>query len=185
MAGAFGGDRQAVTDALTNEAALRTTATSDANLRNSGYQSSVNSALQQANQVGGFNVSGNQQLQSLINQRQLGNQQDISNLSAQGATQQQTNQNQLGWQSQRLGILNGILTGYSPQASNFQGAAANLAPNGFASAVQGAQYGAQVGNGIMNYFNQPSTAQNQAQVDQFIQSNPIQAAPSNPFGSGQ
>lgn len=43
-AGAYGGSRHGVVDALTNEAAQRTTAATDANLRSSGYGSAVAAA---------------------------------------------------------------------------------------------------------------------------------------------
>lgn len=49
---AFGGDRQAVLNSLTNENALRTSASTAANLRNQGWQEALSAALNSANVQG-------------------------------------------------------------------------------------------------------------------------------------
>jgi hypothetical protein len=149
---AFGGDRQGVVDAGTNEAAIRTFANTSAGLRSQGYQQATNAAMQEANQKGQYTLTGNQQLTQLLAARNSSNAGDIAQVGAVGDLQRGVNQQGLDWSTNRLGTLNSILNGYTPQASNFQGAGANLAPNGFASAVQGAQWGSQVGSGIANYF---------------------------------
>lgn len=181
MNNAFGGSRQAVTDALTNEGALRTTAQADASIRQQGFNSATQAALQQANQSGGFRVAGNQQLSNLLSQRFGMNQTDIGNLSQQGATQQATDQAMKGWAGQRIGLINGVVQGFSPQGS--APGAFNLPNNNTAAnMVQGAQWGSAVGKGIGDYFSQPNGG---AQAAAFAASNPIAAAPdtSKMFGA--
>jgi len=71
-AGAFGGSRQAVQSALTNEAALRQGATTSAQLRSQGYGQAATLA-QQAQQMGmqgaGAIMTAQQQAQALAQQR--------------------------------------------------------------------------------------------------------------------
>lgn len=179
---AFGGDRQGVVDAGTNEAALRQFATTSAGLRSAGFNNASQNALQEANQTGGYNVAGNTQLQQLLAQRMQSNNADIGQVGAVGDLQRSVDQQGKSWQTDRLGVLNGVLNGYSPQASNFQGAGANIAPNGFASAVAGAQAGSAIGSGLASYFSKPQTGggQNVAMNGGF---NPSMngGAGSNPF----
>jgi hypothetical protein len=72
MARAFGGSRQGVVEAGTNEAALRTGASTAANLRNTGYQNAVANAMsaRTANLQGlGTVMTAEQQRQMLEQQR--------------------------------------------------------------------------------------------------------------------
>lgn len=72
MAKAFGGSRQGVVEAGTNEAALRTGATTAANLRSTGYQNAVANAMgaRTADLQGlGLVMSAEQQRQALEQQR--------------------------------------------------------------------------------------------------------------------
>jgi hypothetical protein len=177
QAGAYGGTRQSVTDALTNEAALRQTAQADAGIRSSAYTGATNAALQNANQTGGFKVAGNQQLQQLLAQRFGMNQTDIGNLSSQGATQQAIDQAKKGWDANRIGILNGVVSGFNPSGSG-PGAFQNNLPDPLASAAQGAQWGSQVGTSIAGLFGGGNAAHQQA-VD-FGKANPVAAAPQMP-----
>jgi hypothetical protein len=150
-AGAFGGSRHGVADAGTNEAALRTTANADASLRSQGFQTAAQLAQQRAQQVGGFKVAGNAQLAQLLQQKYNMNAQDIDRLMSSGAVQQGNDQAMKDWQLKRLGIISGAQKGQIADgtSNNFS---APTTPDGFASTVQGAQWGANVGTGLAQYF---------------------------------
>lgn len=151
--GAFGGSRHGVADAGTNEAALRTTASADANIREHGFDTASQLAAQRANQVGGFKVAGNAQLAQLLQEKYNMNAADIDRMFNGGALQQGVDQNNKNWALKRLSILNGVRSpGGGP--SNFE---YTPQPNSFSSTVQGAQWGAQVGSDIASYFKNRTT----------------------------
>lgn len=154
-AGAFGGSRHGVADALTNEAALRTTADTDANLRSQGFTTAANLASQRANQVGGFKVAGNQQLMQLLQQKYNMNAGDIDRLFNSGAVDRGADQDNKSWATNRLKLMSGVLDGYGGTgATSFPGAYPTQ-PNTFASTIGGANWGANVGGDIAKYFTQP------------------------------
>jgi hypothetical protein len=96
-ANAFGGDRQAVAHSLSDQNYDNATATAVANLNNQGYQSAVNSALQ--NQTA--KLGGNQQLTNEILARIQASQTGQNNALAVGNQQQTQNQNLDNWAIQQ------------------------------------------------------------------------------------
>lgn len=156
-AGAFGGSRHGVADALTNEAALRTTASTDANLRSTGFQTAAGLGQQRAMQIGGFKVAGNDQLQQLLAQKYGMNASDIARLFQSGGLARGADQDNKSWATQRLGILNSVRSPGGGSSSEFR-QQLNPDPNTFANIMQGADWGSQAGANIAGYFKRPQTA---------------------------
>jgi hypothetical protein len=131
-AGAFGGNRNAVADALTNYYGDQTLASTDANLENQGYTQAQNTALgvNQANQNAtlqkyGLNLSGSNALTGAGTAGTNANSLNLAGLLSAGGTAQQTQQlqdttNLQQYQDvynslyQRLAGINGTLGGITP-----------------------------------------------------------------------
>jgi hypothetical protein len=84
-AGAFGGDREAVYRAVTQGERERADLANIGGLRNAGWQNAMQAALGDR----GYQISGNDQLARLIEQRRGARYQDTGALAASGAQQQQ------------------------------------------------------------------------------------------------
>lgn len=92
-AGAFGGDREAVYRASLDGEYDRTSASTVAGLRSTGYSNAANLAV--GNQ--GFKIAGNAQLANMINQRRENRYTDAATLYGSGATQQAHEQSLLDY----------------------------------------------------------------------------------------
>lgn len=142
-AGAFGGDRQAVQRGVTDAAASRTAATTDAGIRANAYNTAANTAAASR----GLSISGNSQLQSALESMRGNANQDASNLLTGGGIQQNNTQagldashaqqlQQLGFSQQQIQSMlqlgntlpknTGSTRGYGPQQNPLQSFLAGL-----------------------------------------------------------
>lgn len=103
MSGAFGGDRQAVADAMTKQLQGQTLANTDSNILNSGFQTAMGQAQNQFNTENAANLQAQMyNSQSGLLAQQLGNQSQLA-----GA---QLGQNNLAQQLQAAGLQGNLAT---------------------------------------------------------------------------
>lgn len=166
-AGAFGGDRAVVAQSLNNESLDRTASSNLANLRMQGFNTSAGLAQNDAsmrNQFAlgnrGLQLSGNAQLQQMIEARRGASQTDANNMLAIGNQQQGQDQAMRDWEIQRAQMVSqaGSNGAYGGTYSSTQ---TGPSVDRVGATMQGLSSGLQFGRDIYNSFKQPQV-QNQA-----------------------
>lgn len=158
-AGAFGGDRAVLAESLNNDNLDRAGASTIAQLRQQGFNTSAGLAQNDASMRNNFalnnrglRLSGNDQLARMIQQRRDAASSDAAGLIGVGNQQQAQDQASRDWavKSAQLRMdaanasVHGGTTSYTGQS-----------PDRFAAGLQGLQTGLQFGRGIYDAFNQP------------------------------
>lgn len=137
MARAFGGSRQGVVEAGTNEAALRTGASTAANLRNQGYQNAVANAMAARN----ANLQGLGLVMTAEQQRQLLEQQRLDALRNLPLEQLAIQQSAMSAQPANLGMTSTTPTTRNAAAGALGGAMAGYQLGGPWGAAAGGLIG--------------------------------------------
>jgi hypothetical protein len=159
-AGAWGGDRAVVADSLANESADRTAASTIANLRYQGFNSNAQLAqndAQMRNQFalnnGQLQLSGNDQLARMIQQRRDAASGDAAALLYSGNLQQQQNQARNDWVNQSAEMIAGTGGGNYGGTTTSSGASYGPPIDRTAATLQGLNSGLQFGQNIYDWYN--------------------------------
>jgi len=157
-AGAWGGDRAVVAQSLNNEAMDRTAASTIANLRQSGFNTAAQLAQNDASMRNSFalnnrglQLSGNAQLQAMIEARRNAANSDASNLLAVGNQQQAQDQALRDWMIQRAKLMGDIASqsgGGGTSTTQTYGAPTDRV----AATMQGLNSGLQFGRNVYDIF---------------------------------
>lgn len=157
-AGAFGGDRAVVAQSLNNESMDRTAASTLANLRMQGFNTSAGLAQNDASMRNNFalgshglQLSGNAQLQQMIDARRAASQTDANNLLAIGNQQQGQDQAMRDWEIERARMVseagsNGAYGG------TYTGTRTGPSVDRVGATLAGLQGGLQFGNSLASMF---------------------------------
>lgn len=146
-AGAFGGDRAEVAKSLANQSFDQTAAQTAAQLRSAGYTQALNTATNNA----GLRLTGNAQLQSLIDARRNAAQTDAANLINAGGLQQQNDQAKLDWLKQRVGVALAPVQAFGG-TQPYTGPVTSPTAAGAAGAVGGASTASNIANLLGSIF---------------------------------
>lgn len=157
-AGAWGGDRAVVAQSLNNESMDRTAASTLANLRSQGFTTAAQLAQSDAAMRNNFSLSnlgmqmtGNAQLQALIDARRSAANTDASNLLAVGNQQQAQSQAEMDWAIKRAELMSNVASqsGYGGTTTS---TTTGASPDKWASTLQGLNSGLQLGRSIYDLF---------------------------------
>lgn len=157
-AGAWGGDRAVIARSLNNESVDRAAANAIANLRSQGFNTAAGLAQNEAAMRNNFalnnlglQLSGNAQLQSLIDQRRAAANQDAGNLLAVGNQQQAQRQAEMDWAIQRAQLM-GNIASQSAGGGTTTTQVSGPKPDRFGATMQGLNAGLTFGRNIYNSF---------------------------------
>jgi hypothetical protein len=161
-AGAWGGDRALVAQSLNNESIDRAAASTIAQLRSQGFNTSAGLAQNDASMRNNFalgnrglQLTGNAQLQAMIEARRAASSSDASNLLAVGNQQQGQTQAEMDWAIQRAKLMGDIASqsggGGTSTTQNY-----GATPDKWASTIQGLNTGLQFGRSIYDAFKRPT-----------------------------
>ena len=145
MSNAFGGDRNEVARALSNEDFDRTSASTSASLRSAGYNNASQMAL--ANE--GLKLGGNQALAQLIQQRRANGTADSAALLGVGGQEQALEQAKRDWMLQRAQAAGNLLTQDKGGSGIISG---GPGVDSFGVGLQGLQTGLNLGDSLMDWY---------------------------------